>query len=292
MESEVGQSQYFGNSGAESGPSRQTRAGLRRKARATRSRLLSRRISVLLALASLVLGIETVSISSAYAALPACSSVTHAWRGAAWTVNNAENMVGGVEAPVRLRVGADLCDSASDAASSWIGIEPSSNQQITQIGFAKYVSSVSSGATSVCRFWATGGGNIHCYNSSTAGGTTVYFRIKVVASSSAAYYAIQDCGTGGGYGSCTTVNQSQAIYGSGAWSLFASEVSYSCGDTMMGGPTSPVNIGNASYAIKEENAVNGGWSTRPLDNLSTGATCAQYAHTYNDSQVQTWDTRN
>jgi hypothetical protein len=232
---------------------------------------------------------------SASAAYPACPAYAPSFVGSTWTPSSS-NVTAGIEAPIQLRVGADLCDDgvSADDSGVWIGVEPAAKNAITQIGLIKL--EVTDSTAETCRFWATGAGTPHVYNcNGDAGGTYVYFRIRVLASSSSEYYSVEDCGTAGGYGSCTAKYTGQPYYGAGSWAAFASESAHGCQDTMMGGTSSPVHFGTSAHPLHEQNAVGGSWASHNLDAISgtlAGKSCSQYQRSFSKTAQTTWDTRN
>jgi hypothetical protein len=257
--------------------------------------LLLRPGVALLAICTLVLFPMVQLAPAANAAYPACPAYAPSFVGSRWTPSSS-NVTAGIEAPVQLRIGADLCDDGAslDVSSAWIGVEPKTNNAVTQIGFTKV--QVTSSTAQTCRFWATGAGSPHLYNcSGDAGGSYVYFRIRVLGSSSSEYYSVEDCGTSGGYGSCTTKYTGQPYYGAGSWATFASESAHGCQDTMMGSPSSPVHFGTSAYPLREQNAVGGSWGSHNLDAIAgvySGKVCSQYQRSFSTTAQTTWDTRN
>jgi len=144
------------------------------------------------------------------------SSVASDFDGMEWTPGSGD--ISGVRAPIEMRFDGLVCGGGPEEAfaSSWIAIESSAGNSITQIGFLHFFNSVL-GTGEFCRVWAIDGGAAHTYGcNQQTNHTIVYFEIVRFTdpSTHAILYDILDCGTAGGYGNCASENSTQGAYSS------------------------------------------------------------------------------
>lgn len=259
---------------------------------------LRRVLGVVAALSILVF--QQVAFSGVASATDAvCDTTpTHQFVGGFWQPTTG-NFAAGIEAPVQVRTSSRVCVALpgfeADAVSAWIALEPDNGSLIVQMGFAKFVINQITGAAQLCRFWAIGKGQIHAYGACEPNsGDFVWFRITAKPDPDTGqghFYYLQDCGTDGGYDGCVTKNAAQPAWGD-AWAPELSEVSYPCGDQIMGGPSAKENIGTVTYPIKGQNSFGGTWALRGMSEFPNGHCSGHYNEFTSDTFIQTWDDRN
>jgi hypothetical protein len=211
-----------------------------------------------------------------------------------WTPGSGD--ISGVRAPIEMRFDGLVCGGGPEEAfaSSWIAIESSAGNSITQIGFLHFFNSVL-GTGEFCRVWAIDGGAAHTYGcNQQTNHTIVYFEIVRFTdpSTHAILYDILDCGTAGGYGNCASENSTQGAYSS-AFSPVAAETDYgqsACTVRIMGSTTDAQKFGTSSFPI-EGTLGTSSWQTRSY-NGTLIPTCSHYGHTFKSFRMWTWDDRN
>jgi hypothetical protein len=228
-------------------------------------------------------------ISPALAANPACPSLYY--NAPFWTWARSTNDVYGVRAPVNLVNDAQLCGTLSQDpfAAAWIALQDQSSNGITQIGFERDYNLQGTGHE--CRFWAIGTGYAHDYDcAGTSSGTYVYFQIyRYYNVSNHQYqYSVQDCGTSGGYGNCTTESSSQAAYGTPEAAV-AAETDYGCTVVIMGSASNPTHYGTSANPIQGLASV---WGTRGWGSSREGGCASDYEGQTVTGGMATWDSRN
>lgn len=109
-----------------------------------------------------------------------------------------------------------------------------------------------------CRFWAIGTGSVHKYLcGNDSGGTYIYFRVREVNAQYGYYYDIEDCGTSGGYSSCTIKNSTQTAFVNPKGYVLG-EASYGytlCTSRIMGSLSAPDNAGTSANPIQWRTAI-------------------------------------
>jgi hypothetical protein len=229
-------------------------------------------------------------------AIPAMAvdcTTNNSWPFYQWT--RAANDVYGVRAPIQARVDGGLCgvpgggDDPFNAA--WIAIVQAPS--IVQIG---YEHDFGMNAGHWCRFWAIGTGQPTDYKCGVDSNDT-YLYLKIVRyydSITHVYrYEIDDCGTGGGYGSCTAQSSSTVAYSSPAGQT-ASEADYTCVIHIMGSSSDRQNFGTSSYPVQGMDSSS--WTTRSWgahwDNGHTNCKDTPYGTDQGTDGMRFWDTRN
>lgn len=240
-----------------------------------------------------------VSVFCAILVMPLVSSATPAFAVACsgstsapfWLWTRSALDVYGVRAPIQARRDGGLCGSRADDpfTAAWIGIQQESGSGITQIGYEKDFDSNSVGRW--CRFWAIGTGFPHDYGCNTdANDTFMYFKVvRYYDTPTRTYrYNVDDCGTGGGYGSCTNKSSSQAAYGNPE-GIVSAETDYGCVVHIMGSGTDRQNYGTSSYPVQGMDSTS--WTTRSWGVHDAGCT-SYYMRDQGPDGMRTWDTRN
>jgi len=266
----------------------------------------SRRLVTLLILGSMVLlSAELVASPASATAVDCTTASNHAWTGGSWFPTGT-NFAAGVQAPIQFRTASRVCNSGGigepDGSSAWIAIvNGQGGNLIAQIGFLKLVTNFSTGDVSNCRFWAHGTGQAHSYKcGDDSDGDRFWFRIEALPDPDQPLhpevYALEDCGTSGGYGSCITKDFTQQAWSNGV-GYTLNEVGYACDDKVMGSSSSRVNYGIGTYPIKGQNSFGGAWAIHDwagFDLIQSGTFCNHYFHSVwaNDEIVQTWDSQN
>ncbi|HEY3958174.1 MAG TPA: hypothetical protein VGM53_32820 [Streptosporangiaceae bacterium] len=178
-------------------------------------------------------------------------------------------------------------------ATGWIAVESNTGVDITQAGI---IHEFVNGAGEWCRVWATGEGVQHIYDcGNPSDGTYVYFKIRRYYDTPTRTYRynVDDCGTGGGYGSCHILNGSQAAYGNPI-GIVSAETNYACTVKLMGTGSAPQNYGTSNNPIEGQTSS---WGTRTWKYQSEDNGCPS---DYKGAQssggtsavISTWDTRN
>ncbi|HEV2452407.1 MAG TPA: hypothetical protein VGS62_10840 [Streptosporangiaceae bacterium] len=123
-------------------------------------------------------------------------------------------------------------------------------------------------------------------------GTYVYFQIQQYYDpvTHQHLYDIYDCGTGGGYGSCTSLNASQMAY-SNPEGVVAAETNYGCTVRIMGSASAPQHYGSNANPVEGFVTV---WATRsPWSYVSSANVCpTDYHGALVTGGMVTWDSRN
>lgn len=202
----------------------------------------------------------------------------------------------GVRAPIEMKTDGLVCSGGTyyGFAASWIGIESGGFNSITQVGVYHFYNN-GTGTGEFCRFWAIDGGAPHTYGcNQQVNDQLVYFEIFRFTDPSThmLLYDILDCGTAGGYGSCTGKDSSQVAY-STAFGIASAETDYgqdACTVQIMGSSTAAQRFGTSAYPI-EGTLGDSSWQTRSFA-PGSGPICQDYPGTFKPERQWIWDTRN
>jgi hypothetical protein len=242
-------------------------------------------VAVLLAGGSVGLGVRAAPAPPN----PSCSNTDVEFVDQTWT--RSLNDVLGVRAPIDLRTNGVVC-ATDGTSSSWIGIQNAAGDQLTQIGFLHYYdTSLQTGV--FCKFWENVPNPPQEYDCGiTNNDTNTYFEIEQYISESEALYAIDDCGSSGGYGSCTLENGNEAAFSS-PFGVAAAEIHGACDSYMMGSESDPERYGTDSYPL--EGDVPNGWAERTWSSVQypTSPACAvsDYSGDAFSQGFRSWDIR-
>ncbi len=228
-------------------------------------------------------------------AIPSCpSSKASDFVSEAWYPTDA--VVAGIRAPVQLRTDGTVCSGGPEPgfAATYVAINNTAGSEIDQIGFI-HVYDSSLGAGKYCRFWAIDGGGAHAYLCAhDSNDTYVYFQVIEFYDPDTRqnYYSAEDCGTVGGYDSCTSHNSSQQAFAS-AFAFVSAETDFgraACTVKIMGSASDEENIGNSSYAVEGEHHIGDSWGTKTM--IGSPGVCVDYSGEFSNTALDTWDTRN
>jgi|HubBroStandDraft_1064217.scaffolds.fasta_scaffold95366_3 hypothetical protein len=220
---------------------------------------------------------------------PSCPSYNDTFVPWTWTASG--NSEYGIRAPVQTSFDSLLCTNSGDSAfaTGWIAIQATNDAGITQIGI---IHRWNNGSSAWCRVWAIGTGAPNYYDcGNQSNGTYVYFEIyqNTNVHTGANSYVINDCGTSGGYGSCTVMNSTQSPYSDPQGDV-AAETNFACTVQIMGSASAPQNYGTSASQV--EGLVQD-WGTRDWNYQSQDNDCtSDYHGVQGNSTFSTWDSRN
>jgi hypothetical protein len=204
-----------------------------------------------------------------------------------WT--RSLNDVQGIRAPIDLRTNGVVC-SPNGTSSSWIGIQDGSH--LTQIGFLHYYdTNLQTGV--FCKFWENLPNPPQLYSCGISNNDTyTYYKIQEYNDGSTVAYAIDDCGSSGGYSSCTQKNGTEGAYAN-PFGVVAAEIHGACGSYVMGSSADPERVGTDSFPL--EGDVPNGWAERTWSSISypTSPACAvsDYSGDAFTQGFRSWDVR-
>ncbi len=186
-----------------------------------------------------------------------------------WT--RTGNDVYGVRAPIQKRVDGEICsDSTADPAINWSSIWISIFQSTpghNGINQAGMMHVVKNGNHTWCRAYAGGTGQWTAYDcGSDNNDQFVWFQIRTTTDG--LHYHIEDCGTSGGYGSCTLDFGADSPYPDPEGGTFI-ETYFGCEISITGSQADQQNVGNSTYHLQgEANNGTGGteWAARNWGN--------------------------
>jgi hypothetical protein len=200
----------------------------------------------------------------------------------------------GIRAPVETSFKTILCTPTTDNpfATGWIALEQANGPGITQAGI---IHLFRNGGAQWCRVWAIGTGQANVYDcGAQSNGTFVYFLINVYTDVSGNFYDIKDCGTAGGYGNCTVLNNAQPEYNEPLGAVSAETNNYWCTVQIMGSASAPQNYGTSTNPIEGLVSAWGPrtWNYQSQDNRCPSDYKGAQAAGSTSATISTWDSRN
>jgi hypothetical protein len=214
---------------------------------------------MLLLLASLVSFVGSTPAALAFN----CSTNVRTWAAFHWTRTAWD--VDGVRAPVEMRTDGGLCDNdvgwQKNFSATWIAIEENAGSGINQAGILH--SELPDGTKQWCRFYAGGIGAAQRYSCTyDPNGTFIFYTIHTY--NSGQNYQISDCGTSGGYLSCTPKYGADSVYDE-PLSATDAETALGCDIHIMGSNTNQQNVGESNWFVQGLDG-SGTWASRSWGN--------------------------